>query len=302
LIPYLDDFDPSSVCEPYRSTMATHVVPPLLASLSREGFDVLVSRDLASKMAYNRVHADDPWLTKLPILDPQSQPHATPDDVICCYLDHGGELVGSMCVRLLWCEPSFGAAIEDLSLLYADPVSMAGEDEFVICQPAAAWEKLRNVHIAMMAGGHVRKDFRKTIAYDGLWRLTRILAFVSWRWTYCLSLMEPDAARKIGFKLYGHQEGSPGIYFGHGNDLHPYLLYLSDRDHVRNVFCRPEAGDLSRGVGDLTLAELREAQRRGEMLVSRTSAANLQAAAQRAAKLVARSPEPPVTSDPRDLP
>jgi hypothetical protein len=278
LIPYLDDFDPSSEREPYRSTVSTKVVPSILASLSCKGFDVLVSHDLASKMAYNQIHADDPWLTKLPLLDPKCQPHATPQDVICCYLDHGGELVGSICARLLWCEPSFGAAIEDLSLLYADPISMAAEDAFVICQPAAAWEKLRNVHIAMMAGGHVRKDFRKTIVYDGLWRLARILALASWRWTYCLSLLEPDAARKIGFALYGHQQGSPGIYFGHGNYLHPYLLYLSDRDHVRNIFCRLEAGDLSRGVGDLTLAELREAQGRSGILPSRTSAASPQAA------------------------
>ena len=260
MIPYLDDFDASGEREPYRSTLSTQVVPSILATLSGEGLEVLVSHDLASKAAYNRLHADDPLLTKLPLLDPQYQPHATPQDVICCFLEHGGELVGSICVRLLWCEPSFGAAIEDLSLLYADPMSMASEDSFVICQPAVAWEQLRNTHVAMMLGGHVRRDFRRSVAYDGLSRLARILAFVSWRWSYLVALIEHDVARKIGFKIYAHQQGSPGVYFGHGDDLHPYCLYVSDRDHIRNVFCRAEAGDLSRSVGDLTVTELRDAK------------------------------------------
>jgi len=276
MVPYLDDFDASGESEPYRSILSTQVVPSILASLANEGFEVLVSHDLASKAEYNRLHADDPLLTQLPLLEPQYQPTATTQDVICCYLDHGGELVGSICVRLLWCEPSFGAGMEDLSLLYADPASMASEDHFVICQPAVAWERLRNMHVAMMLGGHLRKDFRKSIAYDGLSRLARVLALITWRWSYLVALIEPDVARKIGFKLYAHQQGSPGVYFGHGDAVRAYYLYVSSRDHIRDLFCRPEAVDLSRGVGDLSMAELHEAKQRRIVAASEAVAARRQ--------------------------
>ena len=262
MIPYADAFDVSTEREPYRSILSRQVVPVLLSTLGAEGLDVLVSHDLRSKSDYNRLHADDPLLTRVAIADPLCQPHATERDVICCYLDHGGELVGSLVLRLLWCEPSFGAGLEDLSLLYHDPATMAGENDFAICRPAIAWDTLKAVHCAMTLGGHIRRDFRKTIAYDGLWRLGRILALTSWRWSYSISLLEEAVARKLGFSLYGHQYGSPGVLICHGGERHGYLLYVSERNYLRRIFCRPEAGDLSRRVGDLTTAELREAQTR----------------------------------------
>ena len=262
MIPYSDAFDVSTEREPYRSILSRQVVPALISALAAEGLDVLVSHDLRSKSEYNRIHADDPLLTRVSIADPRCQPHATERDVICCYLDHGGELVGSVVLRLLWCEPSFGAGLEDLSLLYHDPLTMAGEDDFAICRPAIAWDTLKAVHCAMTLGGHVRRDFRKTIAYDGMWRLARILALTKWRWSYSISLLEEAVARKLGFGLYGHQFGSPGVLIGHGEEHHTYLLYVSERNYLRGIFCRPEAGDLSRGVGALTSAELREAQNR----------------------------------------
>jgi hypothetical protein len=269
LIPYLEAFDASGEREPFRSILSTEVVPSLIGTLADEGLDVLVSHDLASKAAYNAVHVDDPLLTRLSLVDPRYQPHATADDVLCCYLEFHGELVGSIVLRLLWCEPSFGACLEDLSLLYADPLAMAADDEIAICQPSVAWERLKAVHVAMTLGGHVRNDFRKTIAYDGLWRLARIKALVDWKWSYSISLLEMDVARKLGFRLYGHQQGSPGVFLGRGDDLHPYCLYVSERAHLRRIFGRPEAGDLSRGVGDLTLADLREARsRRGYFLAA----------------------------------
>jgi hypothetical protein len=262
VIPYSDAFDVSTEREPYRSILSRQVVPALISALAAEGLDVLVSHDLRSKSEYNRIHADDPLLTRVSIADPRCQPHATERDVICCYLDHGGELVGSVVLRLLWCEPSFGAGLEDLSLLYHDPHTMADADDFAICRPAIAWDTLKAVHCAMTLGGHVRRDFRKTIAYDGMWRLARILALTKWHWSYSISLLEEAVARKLGFGLYGHQFGSPGVLIGHGEEHHRYLLYVSERNYLRGIFCRPEAGDLSRGVGDLTIAELREAQTR----------------------------------------
>ncbi|HXZ00023.1 MAG TPA: hypothetical protein VEI03_08485 [Stellaceae bacterium] len=78
MIPYLDDFDASGEREPHRSILSTQVVPSILASLANEGFEVLVSHDLASKAEYNRLHADDPLLTRLPLIEPQYQPTATP--------------------------------------------------------------------------------------------------------------------------------------------------------------------------------------------------------------------------------
>jgi hypothetical protein len=266
VIPYADAFDVSTEREPYRSILSRQVVPALLMALAADGLDVLVSRDLRSKTEYNRLHADDPLLTRVSIADPLCQPQATERDVICCYLQHGGDLVGSLVLRLLWCEPSFGAGLEDLSLLYHDPATMAGEDDFVICRPAIAWDTLKAVHCAMMLGGHVRRDFRKTIAYDGLWRLARILALTSWRWSYTISLLEEAVARKIGFSLYGHQHGSPGVLICHREERHSYLLYVSERNYLRGILCRPETGDLSRRVGDLTIAELRQAQTRRSTL------------------------------------
>lgn len=266
MIPYADAFDASTEREPHRSILSRQVVPALLSALAAEGLDVLVSHDLRSKSEYNRLHADDPLLTRVAIADPLYQPHATERDVICCYLDHGGDLVGSLVLRLLWCEPSFGAGLEDLSLLYHDPATMAGEDDFVICRPAIAWDMLKAVHCAMTLGGHVRKDFRRTIAYDGLWRLARILALTSWRWSYSISLLEEAVARKLGFGLYGHQYGSPGVLICHGDERHRYLLYVSERNYLRRIFCRPETGDLSRSVGELTMAELCEARTRCPML------------------------------------
>jgi hypothetical protein len=262
VIPYADVFDASTEREPNRSILSRQVVPALISTLAADGLDVLVSHDLRSKSAYNRLHADDPLLTRVAIADPICQPHATERDVICCYLDHGGALVGSLVLRLLWCEPSFGAGLEDLSLLYHDPATMAGEDDFVICRPAIAWDTLKAVHCAMTLGGHVRKDFRKTIAYDGLWRLARILALTNWRWSYSISLLEEAVALKLGFGLYGHQYGSPGVLICHGEERHSYLLYVSERNYLRQVFCRPETGDLSRSVGDLTVAELRDGRAR----------------------------------------
>ena len=149
---------------------------------------------------------------------------------------------------------------------------MAGEDDVVICRPAIAWDTLKAVHCAMTLGGHVRRDFRKTIAYDGLWRLARILALTNWRWSYSISLLEEAVARKLGFGLYGHQYGSPGVLICHGEERHSYLLYVSERNYLRRIFCRSETGDLARGVGDLTVAELREAQNRRRTLsaVART--------------------------------
>jgi hypothetical protein len=268
VIPYADVFDVSTEREPYRFVLSRQVVPALLGALAAEGLDVLVSNDLRSKSDYNRLHAEDPLLTRVAIADPVFQPHATPQDVICCYLDYGGDLVGSVVLRLLWCEPSFGAGLEDLSLLYYDPPRMAGADDYAICRPAIAWETLKSVHCAMTLGGHVRKDFRKTIAYDGLWRLARILALTSWRWSYSISLLEDAVARKLGFGLYGHQYGSPGVLIGHGEERHGYLLYVSERNYLRRVFCRAEAGDLSRGIGDITEAELHKARARRRPLAT----------------------------------
>lgn len=265
MVPFIDDFEVSAENEPLRSTLIRIVVPEIMNTLAADGFDVLVSRSLQSKAEYNAIHAGDPLLTRLPLADARYHPSIPPTDVFCVYLEHGGELVASCVMRLVWAAPSFAEILEGLSLLYERPDVM-GERAFAICRPPIARDTLKDVHVALSSGGHVRKDFRKTFAYEGLWRLARLKSLAEWRWSYAVTLLEPDTAQKIGFRRYCYQLAAGGVMIHDGEAEHEYLLYLSERDHVRDMFGRIDAGDLSCNLGDFTATELKAAvNRRGSV-------------------------------------
>jgi len=233
--------------------VAAGIVPALLRKIAACGLDVLVSRDLKPLAAFHARRRDG--LALSPIFDPACQPGADASNALALFLARGGELLGAVGCRLLWCEETLADELESLRLFYADPARMAPPTQTCVVTARTAREEIMACPVAVSGAGYMAEQARGGGAFKALFRLLHVL-MLGWRWSWEIALIREEQPNSLSVNAYGFRGLDPFVILGGRR----YYLASSRRREAREQLLRADVAELP-SLAEPTMADYARAAR-----------------------------------------